>query len=128
MPKALSELRRTYHKEILDKLLGLRPGAEHSSNADSGSALSVLIAEKLAAKMAGPTGSQPTYVTPRVSVIDLKSGHPDSDRRTSLNENLMRLQVTLYGLAAKRELEYEPDRGLVRYLGEQNNRKKELVV
>ena len=29
----------------------------------------------------------------------------------------MQLQVSLYGVAAKHELEYEPDLGIVRYLG-----------
>ena len=39
----------------------------------------------------------------------------------------MRLQVSLYGLAAKKELEYDPERGLVRYLGEQDPLKSELT-
>lgn len=55
---------------------------------------------------------------PRVTLIDFKSGEADSDSRQKLDEDEMRLQVTVYGLAAKRELEYEPERGLVRYLGE----------
>jgi DNA helicase-2/ATP-dependent DNA helicase PcrA len=53
---------------------------------------------------------------PRISIIDFKSGEPQSDAH-ALDEEEMRLQVTVYGLAAKHELEYEPDRGLVRYLG-----------
>lgn len=53
---------------------------------------------------------------PRVTIVDFKSGEPDSDTH-ALDEEEMRLQVTMYGLAAKHELEYEPDRGFVRYLG-----------
>jgi DNA helicase-2/ATP-dependent DNA helicase PcrA len=55
---------------------------------------------------------------PRVTIIDFKSGEPESDIKQSLDEDEMRLQVTMYGIAAKHELEYEPDRGLVRYIGE----------
>ena len=40
----------------------------------------------------------------------------------------MRFQLSLYGLAAKQELEYEPDRGLVRYLGETDPALRELNV
>ncbi|MEX2135940.1 MAG: ATP-dependent DNA helicase [Chloroflexota bacterium] len=53
---------------------------------------------------------------PRVTIVDFKSGEPGSDAH-SLDEEEMRLQVTMYGLAAKHELEYEPDQGFVRYLG-----------
>jgi DNA helicase-2/ATP-dependent DNA helicase PcrA len=40
----------------------------------------------------------------------------------------MQLQISLYALAAKHELEYEPDEGLVRYLGEKDAGKRELRV
>lgn len=53
---------------------------------------------------------------PRVTLIDFKSGDPDSDRHQGLDEDEMRLQVAIYALAARKELEYEPERGLVRYL------------
>ena len=56
---------------------------------------------------------------PRVSLIDFKSGSPDkeSENLSSLDQEQMQLQVSLYGVAAKHELEYEPDLGIVRYLG-----------
>jgi DNA helicase-2/ATP-dependent DNA helicase PcrA len=65
---------------------------------------------------------------PRVTIIDFKSGDPESDAHEKLDEDEMRLQVSLYGLAAKHELEYEPERGLVRYLAEQDPAKRELAV
>src|SRR5207247_2372966 len=64
---------------------------------------------------------------PRVSLIDFKSGEPDSDG-ASLDQEEMRLQVTLYGLAAKHELEYNPDLGMVRYLGETDPAKRQVTV
>lgn len=65
---------------------------------------------------------------PRVTLIDFKSGEPDSDLSMKLDEDEMRLQVSVYGLAAKKELEYEPDLGLVRYLGSDDPNDRELVV
>jgi DNA helicase-2/ATP-dependent DNA helicase PcrA len=65
---------------------------------------------------------------PRVTLIDFKSGDAESDAATKLDEDEMRLQISLYGLAAKRELEYEPDRGLVRYLGEVDPASQELSI
>jgi len=65
---------------------------------------------------------------PRVTIIDFKSGEPESDARMMLDEDEMRLQVSMYGLAARHELEYEPDRGLVRYLGETDPEHRELDV
>ncbi len=65
---------------------------------------------------------------PRVTIVDFKSGEPESDDRMSLDEDEMRLQVTMYGLAARHELEYEPDRGLVRYMGETEDGRRELEV
>lgn len=53
---------------------------------------------------------------PRVTLIDFKSGEPSSDKHQALDEDEMRLQVGIYAVAAKKELEYEPDKGLVRYL------------
>jgi DNA helicase II / ATP-dependent DNA helicase PcrA len=65
---------------------------------------------------------------PRVTLIDFKSGEAESDVSSKLDEDEMRLQICLYGLAAKKELEYEPERGLVRYLGEEDAEKRELGV
>jgi DNA helicase-2/ATP-dependent DNA helicase PcrA len=65
---------------------------------------------------------------PRVSLVDFKSGEPDSDTSTKLDTDEMRLQVSLYGVAAKKELEYKPDQGVVRYLAEQDPARRELVV
>ena len=65
---------------------------------------------------------------PRVTLIDFKSGESDSDISSKLDTEEMRLQVTLYGLAAEKELEFEPERGLVRYLGETDPEKRELSV
>jgi len=65
---------------------------------------------------------------PRVTLIDFKSGDPDSDNHQKLDEEEMRLQVAIYGVAAKKELEYLPERGLVRYLDEGDPTKRELQV
>ena len=65
---------------------------------------------------------------PRVTLIDFKSGDPDSDNHQKLDEEEMRLQVAIYGVAAKRELEYEPEQGLVRYLDVSDSDKRELQV
>lgn len=65
---------------------------------------------------------------PRVTLIDFKSGDVESDTSTRLDADEMRLQVTLYGLAAKHELEYDPERGLVRYLDEPDPAKAEIYV
>ena len=53
---------------------------------------------------------------PRVTLIDFKSGEPQSDRHQKLNEEEMQVQVALYAVAAKKELQYQPEQGLVRYL------------
>ncbi len=45
---------------------------------------------------------------PRVTLIDFKSGDPESDNHQKLDEEEMRLQVAIYGVAAKKELEYLP--------------------
>jgi DNA helicase-2/ATP-dependent DNA helicase PcrA len=62
---------------------------------------------------------------PRVTLIDFKSGDQNSDNRQKLDEQEMKLQVAIYAIGAKKELEYEPEKGLVRYLGEH---KDELAV
>jgi DNA helicase-2/ATP-dependent DNA helicase PcrA len=65
---------------------------------------------------------------PRVTLIDFKSGDVDSDKHQKLDEEEMQLQVALYAVAAKKELEYQPEQGLVRYLAEKDPTKAELVV
>lgn len=65
---------------------------------------------------------------PRVTLVDFKSGDPESDKHQSLDEKEMQLQVTLYALAAKKDLEYKPEQGLVRYLDAENKSKSELIV
>lgn len=65
---------------------------------------------------------------PRVTLIDFKSGDPDSDFHQKLDEQQMQLQVALYAFAAKKELEYQPEKGLVRYLDPDDISKAELNV
>jgi DNA helicase-2/ATP-dependent DNA helicase PcrA len=65
---------------------------------------------------------------PRVTLIDFKSGDPESDKHMKLDEEEMKLQVAIYALAAKKELEYEPEAGLVRYLDAKEDEKRELRV
>jgi DNA helicase II / ATP-dependent DNA helicase PcrA len=67
---------------------------------------------------------------PRVSLIDFKSGDPGSDDHQKLNQEEMQFQVALYAIAAKKELQYQPDQGLVRYLDadEKRGEKPELQV
>ena len=67
---------------------------------------------------------------PRVTLIDFKSGEPESDRHQELDEDEMKLQLGVYAIAAKKELQYEPDKGLVRYLDVDRSKgeKHELVV
>src|SRR5262249_1960521 len=65
---------------------------------------------------------------PRVTLIDFKSGDPDSDGHQKLDEEEMQLQVGIYAIAAKKELEYQPDQGLVRYLDADDVSKSELRV
>jgi ATP-dependent DNA helicase UvrD/PcrA len=65
---------------------------------------------------------------PRVTLIDFKSGDPESDKHMKLDEEEMKLQVAIYALAAKKELEYEPEAGLVRYLDAKQDEKRELRV
>ena len=65
---------------------------------------------------------------PRVTLIDFKSGDPESDKHMKLDEEEMKLQVAIYALAAKKELEYEPEAGLVRYLDAKQDEKREIRV
>jgi DNA helicase II / ATP-dependent DNA helicase PcrA len=63
-----------------------------------------------------------------VTLLDFKSGEAESDLSMKLDEDEMRLQVSVYGLAARRELEYDPERGLVRYLDEEDPDRRQLSV
>lgn len=65
---------------------------------------------------------------PRVTLIDFKSGDPDSDLHQKLDEKEMQLQVGLYAVAVKKELQYQPDQGLVRYLDADDPSKAELRI
>lgn len=65
---------------------------------------------------------------PQVTLVDFKSGDPESDKHQKLDEEEMRLQVALYAVAAKKELEYQPEQGLVRYLNAEDPAKAELTV
>ena len=65
---------------------------------------------------------------PRVSIIDFKSGDAASDKHKRLSEEQMRRQISIYALAAKKELEYQPDVGLVRYLDAEKSERKELKI
>jgi len=63
---------------------------------------------------------------PQVTLIDFKSGspadpHDDGSGSRQLDEAEMQLQVSLYALAAKKELQYKPNTALVRYLGRQED-------
>jgi DNA helicase II / ATP-dependent DNA helicase PcrA len=64
---------------------------------------------------------------PRVTLIDFKSGDPDSDNHQKLDEQEMKLQVAIYAVGAKKELEYQPEKGMVRYL-DAAEAKRELEV
>lgn len=65
---------------------------------------------------------------PRVTIIDFKSGDSDEDNGSGLSAELMELQIGVYGVAAKHELEYEPRNGLIRYIGEDNPNRAERRV
>ncbi|MFH1466563.1 MAG: ATP-dependent DNA helicase [Pseudomonadota bacterium] len=65
---------------------------------------------------------------PRVSLIDFKSGLGEGEAGARLDSDEMRLQISLYGLAARKELEYSPDLGLLRYLGEPDPTSREVEV
>ena len=65
---------------------------------------------------------------PQVTLIDFKSGEAEADIAVKLDREEMQLQISLYGIAARDEMEYETERGLVRYLGEPDPEKRELHV
>ena len=57
---------------------------------------------------------------PRVTIVDFKSGDAQEETSTGLSRELMELQIGVYGLAARDELEHEPKHGLIRYIGERD--------
>lgn len=65
---------------------------------------------------------------PRITIIDFKSGEKENENQSGLSEELMRLQIGIYGLAARHELEYEPEHGLIRYIGEKNPEHRQVGV
>lgn len=65
---------------------------------------------------------------PQVTLVDFKSGDTQHDNAVKLDSEEMKLQVSLYGIAARAEMEYEPERGLVRYLAEGDPAKRQLEV
>jgi DNA helicase-2/ATP-dependent DNA helicase PcrA len=65
---------------------------------------------------------------PSVTLVDFKSGEVDSELSIRLAKEQMQLQISIYGIAARAELEYSPEQGLVRYLGESDPKNRELKV
>lgn len=65
---------------------------------------------------------------PRITIIDFKSGENSDQSSSGLSTEMMRQQVGIYGLAAKHELEFEPDRGIIRYIGERAPGQEEKVI
>ena len=65
---------------------------------------------------------------PRVTIVDFKSGDSDEDTGSGLSRDLMALQIGVYGLAARHELEYEPQNGVIRYIGEEDPERAETRV
>ena len=65
---------------------------------------------------------------PRVTIIDFKSGDADDENGTGLSPELMAMQIGVYGLAARDELEYDPQNGVIRYVGEDDPTKRETHV
>jgi DNA helicase-2/ATP-dependent DNA helicase PcrA len=65
---------------------------------------------------------------PRVTIIDFKSGENSDQAASGLSTEMMRQQVGIYGLAAKHELEFEPDRGIIRYIGERDPNQQQKVI
>ena len=65
---------------------------------------------------------------PRVSILDFKSGDRDGDTGSGLSRQLMSLQIGVYGLAARNELEFVPQHGFVRYIGERDPARRQMEV
>ena len=65
---------------------------------------------------------------PRISIVDFKSGDSEEETGSGLNRKLMELQIGVYGLAARDELEYDPQHGLIRYIGERRPDRRQAEV
>ena len=65
---------------------------------------------------------------PMISIVDFKSGDADDETGSGLSSELMSLQVGIYGLAARDELEYDPKHGLIRYIGERDAERRQVKV
>lgn len=64
---------------------------------------------------------------PRVTLIDFKSGRAGGNA-SGLSERMMAMQLGIYGIAAEIEMSYEPERGLIRYIGEPDETHREMPV
>ena len=64
---------------------------------------------------------------PRVTLIDFKSGRAGGNA-SGLSERMMAMQLGIYGIAAEIEMSYEPERGLIRYIGEPDDARRETPV
>ena len=65
---------------------------------------------------------------PMVSIVDFKSGDAQEDTGSGLSRELMALQIGVYGLAAREELQYDPQHGLIRYIGERSDDLRQVEV
>lgn len=65
---------------------------------------------------------------PQISVVDFKSGDSREETGSGLNKELMEFQIGVYGLASRDELEYDPQRGLIRYIGEKDPSRRQATV
>lgn len=65
---------------------------------------------------------------PMISIVDFKSGDAEEETGSGLSRELMSLQIGIYGLAARDELEYDPRHGLIRYIGERDTERRQVDV
>ena len=113
--EGVSEYVRVYSDELQN--LAFEPEREFETLLDNGSML-----------VSGAIDVIRLDDPPRVAIIDFKSGDADDDTGSGLSADLMRIQIGVYGLAARHELEYDPQTGLVRYIGERDANRRELLV
>ena len=64
---------------------------------------------------------------PSVTLIDFKSGRAEGNA-SSLSKQMMAMQLGIYGVAAQAEMQFEPGQGLVRYIGELDEAKRQMPV
>lgn len=65
---------------------------------------------------------------PRVTIVDFKSGDREGESGSGLTREMMAMQIGVYGLAAVHELEFEPQSGLIRYIGERDPSRVQVEV